>query len=92
MVPAFWGLMANRILSVVVGRPPDGERFQRLTICWAGTLAVYMGALCLGLLVGDGMTWAAARWIGAFYFLGIAWTELTDWRWVYRWQRVARSR
>jgi hypothetical protein len=87
----FWGLMANRMLTVIVSDIPDDEAFTRWTMGWAGATTLYVGAVCIG-AVGAQQDVTRALVIGFLYFTSVALSELTSWSWVYRWMQRAREK
>jgi hypothetical protein len=86
----FWALMANRMLDAVLrGRPREAE-FDLLTHAWAGTTALFAVAACLVGVAGPAS--GAVLIAGFAYFTANALSELTGWRWVFRWMQRARAR
>ncbi len=87
----FWGLMANRMLAVLVGDLPDDRAFTAWGIAWAGSTTLYVLAVCLGIFGGQTDTTKALT-MGFLYFTLVGLSELTHWAWVYRWQAWAQRR
>jgi hypothetical protein len=87
----FWGLMLNRMLVVLLGDLPDDAAFREWSFAWAGTTALYMLGVCVGVL-GAQTDRTRGLLIGFLYFTLVALSELTSWDWVYRWQKQPRGR
>ncbi len=87
----FWGLMANRMLFVLVHEAPGDAEFQQWVASWAGGTTLYVLAVVIGVFGGVNDT-TKALVIGFLYFTLMALSEVTLWAWVYRWQVWARRR
>lgn len=87
----FWGLMANRMLVVLLGDLPDDNAFTAWAMAWAGTTTLYVLCLVVGAL-GAQARITQALVIGFLYFTLVGLSELTGWAWVHRWMRNARAR
>jgi len=89
---AFWGLMFNRMLAVMVGDLPDDDAFSAWAIAWAGSTTLYVLAVCIGTVAAARATVMQALFMGFLYFTMVGLSEITRWGWVYRWQKNAQKR
>ncbi len=87
----FWGLMANRMLTVVLGDLPDDAAMTAWGHAWAGTTTLYVAAVLLA-LTGGAPSEGRVLFIGFAYWTAVGLSGLTDWRWVYRWMAWSRAR
>ncbi len=87
----FWGLMANRMLTALLGDLPDEKALNAWGMAWAGTTTLYVLAVVLA-LTGGGVSAGRALALGFIYFTLVGLSELTGWAWVYRWMAWSRAR